>query len=148
MTNRNFFITTLSKTIMATQISGTFDVQLTPQTLFDTSADALLGRLSIDKRFHGELDATSKGEMLSAGTGVKGSAGYVAIEKVSGSLQGRTGTFVLMHVGIMNRGTPSLSVSVVPDSGTEELSGLSGMMNIIIEAGKHSYTFDYTLTQE
>lgn len=133
---------------MATQISGTFDVQLTPQTLFDTSADALLGRLSIDKRFHGELDATSKGEMLSAGTGVKGSAGYVAIEKVSGSLQGRTGTFVLMHVGIMNRGTPSLSVSVVPDSGTEELSGLSGMMNIIIEAGKHSYTFDYTLTQE
>lgn len=133
---------------MTTQISGTFDVQLTPQTLFDTSADALLGRLSIDKRFHGELDATSKGEMLSAGTGVKGSAGYVAIEKVSGSLQGRTGTFVLMHVGIMNRSTPSLSVSVVPDSGTEELVGLSGTMNILIEAGKHSYIFEYTLTQE
>jgi len=148
LTNRNFFITTLSKTIMTTQISGTFDVQLTPQTLFDTSADALLGRLSIDKRFHGELDATSKGEMLSAGTGVKGSAGYVAIEKVSGSLQGRTGTFVLMHVGIMNRSTPSLSVSVVPDSGTGELVGLSGTMNILIEAGKHSYIFEYTLTQE
>lgn len=133
---------------MAAQISGTFDVQLTPQALFDTSADALLGRLSIDKRFHGELEATSKGEMLSAGTGIKGSAGYVAIEKVSGSLQGRTGTFVLMHVGIMNRGTPSLSVSVVPDSGTEELSGLSGTMNILVESGKHSYTFEYTLTQE
>ncbi len=130
---------------MATHASGAFEVKLAPQTLSDTSADALLGRLSIDKTFHGDLTATSKGEMLSAGTSVKGSAGYVAIEKVSGSLHGRTGTFVLMHVGILNRGESYLNITVVPDSGTGALERLSGTMNIINDAGKHSYTFDYTL---
>ncbi len=130
---------------MATHASGAFEVKLAPQTLSDTSADALLGRLSIDKTFHGDLTATSKGEMLSVGTSVKGSAGYVAIEKVSGSLHGRTGTFVLMHVGILNRGESYLNITVVPDSGTGALEGLSGTMNIINDAGKHSYTFDYTL---
>lgn len=129
---------------MATQVSGTFDVQLAPQPLFDTSADALLGRLSIDKRFHGDLEGTSKGEMLSAGTSVQGSAGYVAIEKVSGSLQGRVGTFVLQHVGVLNRGASELSITVVPDSGTDGLVGLSGKMDIKNDAGKHSYTFNYT----
>lgn len=130
---------------MATHASGAFEVKLAPQTLSDTSADALLGRLSIDKTFHGDFTATSKGEMLSAGTSIQGSAGYVAIEKVSGSLHGRTGTFVLMHVGILNRGESHLNITVVPDSGTEALEGLSGTMNIINDAGKHSYTFDYTL---
>ncbi len=133
---------------MPTRAAGPFDVKLTPQPLFDTSVDALLGRLSLDKTFHGDLEATSKGEMLSAQTSTKGSAGYVALEKVSGALHGRTGTFVLLHVGVMNRGTPSLSVQVVPDSGTEQLTGLSGTMNIIIESGKHSYTFDYSFSQE
>lgn len=130
---------------MAIHASGAFEVKLAPQTLSDTGADALLGRLSIDKTFHGDLTATSKGEMLSAGTSIKGSAGYVAIEKVSGSLHGRTGTFVLMHFGILNRGESHLNITVVPDSGTEALEGLSGTMNIINDAGKHSYTFDYTL---
>ena len=130
---------------MVTHASGAFEVKLAPQTLSDTDADALLGRLSIDKTFHGDLSATSKGEMLSAGTAVKGSAGYVAIEKVSGSLHGRTGTFVLMHVGVLNRGESHLNITVVPDSGTGALEGLSGTMNIINDAGKHSYTFDYTL---
>lgn len=130
---------------MAIHASGAFEVKLAPQTLSDTDADALLGRLSIDKTFHGDLTATSKGEMLSAGTSIKGSAGYVAIEKVSGSLHGRTGTFVLMHFGILNRGESHLNITVVPDSGTGALEGLSGTMNIINDAGKHSYTFDYTL---
>jgi hypothetical protein len=102
--------------------------------------------MSIDKEFKGDLAATSRGEMLMAGTSVKGSAGYVAIERVTGSLGGRAGSFVLQHTGVMNRGTPQLSVSVVPDSGTDQLVGLSGRMAIIIESGKHSYEFDYTLT--
>ena len=99
----------------------------------------------IDKQFRGDLDATSKGQMLAAMTEVKGSAGYVAIEKVTGALQGRRGTFVLQHSGSMNRGAPALVVSVVPDSGTEELVGLSGTMMIDVTDGKHLYTFDYTL---
>jgi hypothetical protein len=103
--------------------------------------------LLIDKQFHGDLDATSKGQMLAAGTGVKGSAGYVAIERVSGKLHGRSGTFVLQHSGTMTRGTPQLSVTVVPDSGTGELIGLSGKMAIIITDGKHSYDFEYLLAE-
>ena len=102
----------------------------------------------IDKQFHGDLEGTSKGQMLSAMTAVKGSAGYVAIEKVSGKLHGRTGTFVLQHSGIMNRGVPQQSVTVVPDSGTGELTGLAGKMNIIIADGKHSYEFYYTLANK
>ena len=126
---------------MTTHASGTFEVKLAPQT---TDAPDL-GRMSIDKQFHGDLEATSKGEMLSAMTAVQGSAGYVAIEKVTGSLKGRTGTFVLQHTGLMNRGTPQLTITVVPDSGTGQLEGLSGTMSIQIEGGKHSYTFDYAL---
>lgn len=129
-----------SAQIKPSRAAGTFDVKLTPQ-----GSDPPLARMSIDKQFHGELEAASKGEMLSAGTDVKGSAGYVAIEKVSGTLQGRSGSFVLQHSGTMARGAPQLSVTVVPDSGTGELKGLTGRMAIIIKDGKHFYEFEYTL---
>ena len=130
---------------MSTRAIGNFEVKLHPQPFSDPADDASLGRLSIDKQFSGDLKATSKGEMLSAATATKGSAGYVAIERVSGTLHGRTGTFVLQHSGTMNRGEPQLSVTVVPDSGTAQLTGLTGRMAIIIDGGKHSYDFDYTL---
>jgi flagellar basal body rod protein FlgG len=104
--------------------------------------------MSIDKTFHGELDATSKGEMLAAMTPVKGSAGYVAIEKVTGKLAGRDGTFVLQHMGTMTRGEGKLTVTVVPDSGTGQLVGLSGTMSIEITEGKHFYHFEYSLPAE
>lgn len=129
------------KTMTAT---GTFDVKLAPQET--TAKDPALGRMSIDKQFHGDLEATSQGEMLTAGTGAKGSSGaYVAIEKVTGKVRGRAGTFMLYHVGIMEHGAPSLSVSVVPDSGAGELVGITGKVNIIIDGKKHSYEFEYTL---
>jgi hypothetical protein len=101
--------------------------------------------MSMEKQFHGDLEATSKGEMLSAGGSVKGSAGYVAIERVSGTLHGRQGTFVLQHSGTMTRGVPGLTVSVVPDSGTGDLVGLAGTMSIVISEGKHEYDFTYTI---
>jgi len=104
--------------------------------------------MSIDKKFSGDLEATSQGEMLAAMTAVKGSAGYVAIERVSGTLHGRHGTFVLQHSGTMTRGMPALSVTVVPDSGTEELTGLTGRMTIKIDAGNHFYEFDYMLPEK
>lgn len=131
---------------MTQKANGTFEVKIAPLPAYDSSEGSLLGRLSIDKQFHGDLEATSKGEMLSAGTAVKGSAGYVALERVSGKLKGRTGTFVLQHSGTMNRGTPGLSITVVPDSGTGELAGLAGTMTIDIADGKHSYSFEYMLT--
>jgi hypothetical protein len=127
--------------------TGTFEVKLNPQQLADKTADATLGRLSIDKQFQGDLEAVSKGEMLSAGTSVKGSAGYVAIERVSGTLQGRSGAFVLQHTGTMTRGTAQLSVTVVPDSGTGQLAGLAGTMTINIVDGKHFYDFEYTIAE-
>jgi hypothetical protein len=126
--------------------SGPFEVKMTPQ---DDKADPTLGRMTIDKQYHGDLEGTSKAQMLSAMTGVKGSAGYVAIEKVTGVLQGRSGTFVLEHFATMERGAPELSIVVVPDSGTGELEGLKGKMNVIVAAGgKHSYEFDYTLPEK
>lgn len=129
---------------MTQHISGTFDVTLTPQTPAGEES-AVPGRMLIAKRFHGALDAHSKGQMLAAGTEVKGSAGYVAMEKVEGALQGRSGSFVLQHSGTMHRGAPNMSVTVVPDSGTGELAGLAGSMTIRIESGKHYYEFDYRL---
>lgn len=126
--------------------SGTFDVKLAPQPAAPGTEPAQLGRLVIDKRFHGDLEGTSLGEMLSVGTAVPGSAGYVAIERVSGSLHGRTGSFALMHFGLMDRGTPSLRVVVVPDSGTDELAGISGELAIHIEQGRHEYAFEYALS--
>jgi hypothetical protein len=130
---------------MTTRASGAFEVELKPQPLAHGSEALLLGRRTIDKRFHGDLEATSQGEMLSAGTAVKGSAGYVAIERVTGTLHGRAGSFVLQHSATMNRGAPQLSITVVPDSGTDQLVGLTGTMLIHIADGKHSYDFDYTL---
>jgi len=120
-------------------------VKLNPLLQYNTSEDAKLARMSIDKQFHGDLEASSQGEMLSAGTDVKGSAGYVAIERVSGSLHGRNGSFVLQHNATMTRGVPYLNIIVVPDSGVGELVGLGGIMRINIADGKHSYEFEYTI---
>lgn len=126
--------------------TGTFEVKLEP--LADDHATAAgLGRMSIDKKFHGDLEASSQGQMISAMSAVKGSAGYVALERVVGTLSGRKGAFVLQHSGTMNRGTPALTVSVVPDSATEELTGLSGNLSIIIADGKHSYDFEYSIPE-
>ena len=130
---------------MATHASGAFEVKLTAAAAGADPGGSSLGRMSIDKQFHGDLAAVSKGEMLSAGTSVKGSAGYVAMEQVTGSLHGRSGSFVLQHYGIMNRGAPQLTVTVVPDSGTGELAGLAGTLAIKIVDGKHFYEMDYTL---
>jgi len=128
--------------------SGTFEVKLTAQA-GEGDVDTGLARMSIDKQFHGDLEGTSKGIMLSsAATIVKGSAGYVAMERVTGRLKGRSGSFVLQHSGTMNRGVPQLSVTVVPDTGTDQLEGLSGTMTIKIDGGKHSYEFEYTLPEK
>lgn len=124
--------------------AGPFDVKVNPAD--DKSDDPLLGRMLIDKQYHGDLDGTGKGQMLTAGSAVKGSGAYVAIEKFTGTLKGRSGTFVLQHNGTMSGGTFHLSVTVAPDSGTGQLTGISGTMKIIIAAdGKHSYEFDYAL---
>jgi len=125
--------------------AGPFDVKLTPQPPEEKVGDPTVGRMAIDKQFHGDLEATSKGQMLSTMGDVKGSAGYVAMERVSGTLHGRKGTFALQHSGTMTRGAPSLKITVVPDSGTGELVGLAGVMEIHIVEGKHSYDFAYTL---
>ena len=131
---------------MKKHAAGTFDVKIAPQKPDNPQAEAAnLGRMSIDKQFHGELAATSKGEMLSAMSEVKGSAVYVAIERATGKLHGRDGSFVLHHTGTMNRGEPRLTIHVAPDSGTGELTGLTGTMTIKIEGGKHFYEFDYEL---
>lgn len=127
-------------------VAGPFDVTMSPEPRYETADGGLvLGRLSLTKQFHGELEATSVVQMLSAGTAVKGSAGYVAIELVTGRLAGRAGSFVLQHSATMNRGQATLAVAVVPDSGTGDLAGLSGRMTIDIVDGQHSYGFDYTL---
>lgn len=125
------------------QAKGTFAVKLTPEE--DKTGDAIVGRMTIDKQFSGDLEGTSKGLMVMVGTPVQGSAGYVAIEKVSGTVQGRSGSFYLQHSGLMRRGEGELTIHVVPDSGTEELTGISGMFDIQIDDGKHSYVFEYEL---
>lgn len=126
---------------MAAEARGTFEVKLAPQT----TGDETLGRMSIDKQLQGDLQGTSKGEMLTALTAVKDSAGYVAIERVTGTLKGRSGTFVLQHTGTMSRGAQNLVVAIVPDSGTGQLAGIAGTMTIKIEGGKHFYGLQYTL---
>lgn len=130
---------------MSLRAKGAFEVKLAPLASYNQDDGANLGRLSLDKQFHGDLEATSKGEMLSAGTAVEGSAGYVAIERITGSLAGRSGSFALQHNGIMARGAAQLTITVVPDSGTGELTGLSGTMTIDIVEGKHTYELTYTL---
>lgn len=127
--------------------TGTFEVKLIPQNPDEQSKAAPVGRMSIDKQFHGGLEGTSRVEMLTASTDVKGSAVYVAIEQFTGTLAGRKGSFLLHHTGIMTRGVPQLTVSVVPDSGTGQLVGLTGEMNITIADGKHSYDFEYALSE-
>lgn len=133
---------------MMNHASGTFDVHLTPEANDSAPAGVSLGRLAIDKQFHGDLEAASKGAMLSARTPVADSAGYVAIERVTGTLGGRRGSFVLQHNGTMKRGMSSLTVHVVPDSGTDELAGIAGEMTINIAGGDHFYEFDYALAEE
>jgi hypothetical protein len=132
---------------MTAHAKGTFEVKLLPLPTSDSSEGSPLGRMSIDKQIHGDLEAVSKGEMLTAATGVKGSAGYVAIERVSGSLNGRSGSFVLQHSSTLTRGTPQQSITVVPDSATGQLVGLTGKFLVIITEGKHSYEFDYSLPE-
>jgi hypothetical protein len=136
-------------TAVSAHAIGPFDVKITPQPADDKVGDPTVGRMSIDKQFHGDLEATSKGQMLAAMTEVKGSAGYVAIERVTGTLRTpggvRSGSFALQHSGTLNRGAAQLSVTVVPDSGTGQLAGLAGKMTIIVAEGKHSYDFEYTL---
>lgn len=133
---------------MNSHATGTFEVTMSAQTLHDEALGKAVGRMSLDKQFHGELEATGKGEMLSFRSSVQGSAGYVALERVSGILQGRTGTFVLQHSGTMTRGVPQLKVTVVPDSGTDQLLGLSGQLAINIVDGKHRYDFEYSIANE
>ena len=132
---------------MNARANGKFEVQLIPQGPQDKAEGAILARMSIDKQFHGDLEAVGKGEMLSAMTDVMGSAGYVAIERVTGTLRGSSGAFVLQHAGTMTRGAQQLTVSVVPDSGTGQLAGLTGTMTIDIVDGQHFYDFAYTLAE-
>ncbi|MFZ1973986.1 MAG: DUF3224 domain-containing protein [Candidatus Acidiferrales bacterium] len=132
-------------TEMTKHATGTFDVKVLPEGTDDKAEGSTLGRMSLDKQYHGDLDGTSKGQMLTAGTDVKGSAGYVAMERFTGALNGRKGSFVLQHTGTMNRSALQLSITVVPDSGTDQLAGLTGKMAIIITDGKHSYDFEYAL---
>jgi hypothetical protein len=128
-----------------TEVRGDFDVKVQPQAVSELTEAAGVGRLSLDKHFHGPLEGPSRGEMLALMTEVQGSGVYVAIERFTGTLEGRAGSFALHHTGIMEKGTPTLSVNVVPDSGTGELAGISGRMRIVIEGGKHSYEFEYNL---
>jgi len=135
---------TPKETVNTMHAAGPFDVKITPQD--DNSGDPQLNRMTLDKQYHGDLEATGKGQMLTAGTEVKGSGAYVAIERVTGGLNGRRGSFVLQHAGTMAQNVPQLTITVVPDSGTGELKGLAGKMTINITAdGKHSYDLEYTL---
>jgi len=127
---------------------GSFAVNIIPQPPEDKTEGLTLGRMLIEKKFQGDLEAAGKGQMLTGMTEVKGSGAYVAIERVTGTLHGRSGSFILHHLGIMERGAPRLNVSVVPDSGTRDLAGIAGTMTIIIAEGKHSYELAYTLREE
>jgi hypothetical protein len=130
---------------IVSRATGPFEVSLKPLSMDDDPTNTMLGRMSIEKQFHGELEGTSRGQMLTGSTPIKNSAGYVAIERVTGSLKGRAGSFILQHTGTMNRGVPSLVITIVPDSGSEQLEGIRGTMAIRIEGGKHSYDLNYTL---
>ena len=128
---------------MKSPATGSFEVKLQPESLSGVAQSSGLGRMSLDKQFRGDLEAVSQGEMLSFRSAVQGSAGYVAMETVRGSLHGRQGSFVLQHSSKMTRGVPEQSIQVVPDSGTDGLAGLSGSMVITISEGRQSYRFDY-----
>jgi len=128
-------------------VKGSFELTMHPEPPYDTVEGVTLARIRFDKRFAGPLEGTSEVNMIGARTTIEGSAGYVAIERVTGALIGKRGSFVLMHTGLMTRGTPSLSVVIVPDSGTGELTGIFGTMKIVNEGGKHSYELDYELVR-
>jgi|SRR5271168_379703 len=130
---------------VALHASGTFEVKMEAQGEADKAEGSTLARYALDKQYHGDLEGTAKATMLTAGTEVKGSAGYVAMERVTGTLKGRSGSFVLQHTGTMTRGEPQLSITVVPDSGTGQLAGITGKLTVIIAGGKHSYEFEYGL---
>jgi hypothetical protein len=132
---------------MSAVAKGSFTVEMKPQAEPNAADGVSLGRMSLDKRFEGDLAATGKGEMLTALTPVKGSAGYVAIERVTGTLHGRTGSFVFQHTGTMDRGAQQLSITVVPGSGTGALAGITGTFKLSIVEGKHFYEFEYSLPQ-
>jgi hypothetical protein len=130
--------------IMTNHATGPFDVKVTP--FDDKFGDSALGRMMLDKQYHGDLEGTGKGQMLTAGTEVKGSGAYVAIERFTGNLKGRSGSFVLQHSGTMTQGVPQMTITIVPDSGTGQLVGIAGKLTIKIAAdGKHSYEFEYTI---
>jgi hypothetical protein len=133
------------ETPVALRATGTFDVKVEAQGEADKGEGSTLGRYSLDKQYHGDLDGTAKGTMLTAGTEVKGSEGYVAMERVTGTLQGRSGSFALQHSGTMAHGEQQQSITVVPDSGTGRLVGIAGKLTVIIAGGKHSYEFEYSL---
>ncbi len=124
---------------------GRFEVQIAPAPGSTADDGTPAGRLRVDKRFFGDLDASSRGEMLTALTPVEGSAGYVLVERVEGSLAKRAGSFLLQHYGVLDRGTPRQTIEVIPDSGTDGLTGLRGRMTIQIDGGNHSYELEYTL---
>ncbi|WP_165246971.1 DUF3224 domain-containing protein [Paludisphaera soli] len=132
---------------MATRICGEFEVTMPPQEPSELAREAGLHRMSLDKRYRGELEGVGKGEMLAAHGARPDSAGYVALERVTGTLGGKAGSFVILHQGLMDRGTPSLSIAVVPDSGTDGLAGLTGRMGITVADGKHYYDFEYDLPE-
>ena len=132
---------------MQSTVTGAFEANLAPQPLSEVAGASGLGRMSLDKRYHGALEAVSQGEMLAFRSSVAGSAGYVAMETVRGVLSGRRGSFVLQHSSTMQGGEPAQSVTVVPDSGTGELAGISGSMAIAVANGKHTYRFDYALPE-
>jgi len=135
------------KDTMTKHATGPFEVKITPLP-YDDNSPTPLGRMSIDKQLHGDLEGTSRGEMLTAGTTEKNSGAYVAVERVTGTLNGKIGTFILQHSATMDRGVPHLLITVVPDSGTGQLKGITGTFNVIIaKDGKHSYDFEYTLPE-
>ena len=135
--------TTSKESSMTQHATGTFEVKLTPQD--DKSDDKTMGRMTVDKQWHGDLEGTGKGQMLTGGDVSKGSAGYVAIEKFSGTVKGRKGSFILQHSATMVKGEGQLTITVVPDSGTDELAGITGKLTIKIENGKHYYDLEYSL---
>ena len=137
-----------AETTMTQVAKGTFEVSIKPLSVENAGQDDKLGRMSIDKTISGDLIATTRGQMLTAGTDVKGSAGYVAIEQVDGTLNGRKGTFILQHTATMNRGEPTMDIHVVPESGTGELTGLEGNFKIQIIDGEHRYEFSYHLAAQ
>jgi hypothetical protein len=126
-------------------VQGTFEVTMRAEPDPDVEEGVTLARMRLEKRFAGPLTGTSQGQMIAARTAVEGSAGYVAIERFTGTLDGKSGTFVLQHSGVMTRGARSLTVTVVPDSGTGELQGLAGRMDIQIVEGQHRYELDFEL---